>query len=61
MILDIGTFVCAYDVFGNYVYGHINDIVIDANDNKLYKVHGLLYHASMLGCILSNQQILNLL
>ena len=47
------TFVRAYDVFGNYVYGSINDIVIDAN--------GLLYHESMLGCILSNQQILNLL
>lgn len=52
-MLGIGTFVRAYDEFGYYVYGSINDIVIDAND--------LLYHESMLGHILSTHQILNLL
>lgn len=61
MTLNIGTFVRAYDAFGSYVYGHINDIVIDANDDKLYKIHGLLYHESMLGYVLSTPQILNLL
>ena len=56
-MMEAGTFVRVNDVFGNYQFGLISDIVT-YNDTKLYKVNGLLYHASQVGNVLTTKQIM---
>lgn len=55
--MDVGTFVRVNDVFGNYQFGLISEIV-SYNNEQLYKVNGLLYHASQIGYVLTTKQIM---
>lgn len=55
--METGTFVRVNDVFGNYQFGLISDIV-PYNNEKLYKVNGLLYHQNQINNILTTKQLL---